>query len=103
MLSDKCELVSVLAAGRLSGGAELPPLGESCGSVGLEVLTSGEVAILVEVMGDRGVDVGKELKRLHPPEAKHGPFSSPERQGRVLDAVVLVPCRVLPGTRAKFP
>lgn len=50
MLSDKCELVSVLAAGRLSGGAELPPLGESGGSVGLEVLTTGEAAILVEVL-----------------------------------------------------
>lgn len=32
------------------GGAELPPLGESGGSVGFEVLTAGEAAILVEVV-----------------------------------------------------
>lgn len=80
VLSDKCELVSVFAARHLSGGAELPPLGESGGSVGLEVLTSGEAAILVEVVGDGGVDGGEELKRLHPPEAQHRPFSSPKRQ-----------------------
>ena len=64
----------------ISVGAERPPLGQSGGTVVLEVLTSGEAAILVEVVRDRGVDGGEELKSLHSPEAEHGPLSSPERQ-----------------------
>ena len=90
-------------AGQLSGRVELPPLGESGGSAGLEVLASGEAAVLVEVVGDGGVDGGEELKRLHPPEAEHRPLSSPERRVRVLDPVVRVPCRMLTLTRTEFP
>lgn len=83
VLSDQCELVSVFAAGQFLGRAELPPLGNSGGSAGLEVLASGEAAILVEVVevvGEGGVDVGEELKRLHSPEAEHCQLSLPELQ-----------------------
>lgn len=96
----------MFAAGQLSGGAELPPLGESRGSVLLIVRTSAailvEVVEVVEVVGDGGVDGGKELKRLHLPEAEHSTFLSPERQVQVLDPIVCVLRRMLSGARAEF-
>jgi len=45
---------------RASGRAEIAPLGEGGGAVGLEVLSAVEGALLIEVVEDRGVD-GSEL------------------------------------------
>lgn len=71
-----------------SGRAGLTSLGESGGSVILEVLAEGEGAILVEVVADGGVDGDQLLQRSHPSKPKHRPLSSQEKQVRVLDPVV---------------
>jgi len=65
---------------QISGAAVLTPLGESGGTVALDVLKTGEAAALDKVVGDSGVDGGEELKRLHPQKAEHRPLSSPKRQ-----------------------
>ena len=58
-------------AGRVSGGAKLTPLGKGGGSVELEDVPAGEVAFLVEVVVDGGVDSSEDLKTPHPPEPEH--------------------------------
>ena len=47
---------------------------------GLVCLSANEVAILIEVVVEGGVDGAELLQRLHLPEAEHRPFPSPERQ-----------------------
>lgn len=47
-----------------------------------------EVAFLVKVVVEVGMDRGKLLQRLHTPEPQHRSLSSPERQVTVLDPVV---------------
>ena len=53
--------------------AKTSPLGQSGGSVELEVVPQVEVAFLVEVVRDRGVAGGKRPQTSHAPEAKQGP------------------------------
>lgn len=60
VLSDQCEPVSVYRNWLMSGCTELTPLGESSGTVGLEILPAVEGAFLIEMVEDRGVD-GSEL------------------------------------------
>lgn len=60
--------------------AKAAPLGESGGTVQLEVVSGGEAAVLIEVVADEGVDGDEFLQTLHPPEPEHGPLASSERQ-----------------------
>ena len=62
---------------RLSRG-ELTPLGQGSGSVFLEDFTAVQVAVLVEVIVDRGVGGGEFLEGFYIPEPSHRSFSSPE-------------------------
>jgi hypothetical protein len=65
---------------RISGRADLTPLGESGGAVALEIIAAVEVAFLVEMVVDERVDGGEFLQTSHPPEAEHCALSSSERQ-----------------------
>ncbi len=58
---------------------ELTPLGQGNGSVFLEDFTAGTVALLVEVVVDRGMGGGEFLQGLYDPEFRHRSFSSSER------------------------
>jgi hypothetical protein len=64
---------------RISGCTELTPLGKSGGAVQLKIVSAVEVAFVVEVSMDRGMDGGEFLQTSHPPEAEHGALSSSER------------------------
>ena len=55
------------------------PLSERCCAVLLEDIAAVEMAILVEVVVDRGVDGREFLQGLYVPELRHCSFSSPER------------------------
>ncbi len=61
---------------RISGCAELTPLSQCGGAVELEIVPAVEVAFLVEMVMDGGMDGGEFLKTSHPSEAEHRPFSS---------------------------
>ena len=61
-------------------GTKTAPLSESGGTSSLEVRSAGETAFLVEVVRDRGMDGGEFLKTSHPPETKHRPLASSERE-----------------------
>ena len=63
---------------RLSHG-ELTPFGQSGRSVLLEEIPAVEVAILVEVVVDRGVNGGELLQSLDVPELRHRALSSSKR------------------------
>jgi hypothetical protein len=71
-----------------SGRAELTPLGKSSGTISLEVGSTDEVALLIEVVVDRGMGGGELLQATHPPEALHCPLSSSQRLMSIFDAVV---------------
>ncbi len=58
---------------------ELTPLGQGGGAVLLEDVAVVEVAVLVEVVVERGMDGSELLKGLHGPELRHRPLSSSER------------------------
>src|SRR5680860_577633 len=62
-----------------ASGCQLTPLGQRGGAVLLEDVASAEVAIVVKVIVDRGVDGGEFLKGLDVPEFRHCPFPSSER------------------------
>jgi hypothetical protein len=66
-------------AKRIASGCQLTPLGQRGEAVLLEDVASAEVAIVVKVMVDRGVDGGEFLQRLDVPEFRHCPFPSSER------------------------
>ena len=66
-------------AKRIASGCQLTPLGQRGGAVLLEDVASAEVAIVVEVVVDRGVRGGKFLQSLDVPELRHSTLSSPER------------------------
>lgn len=59
VLSDECEHVSAPLPRQASGRKETAPLGESSGTVQLEILSAVEGALLIEVVVDRGVDGGE--------------------------------------------
>ena len=63
---------------RLSRG-ELTPFSKRGSAVLLEDIAVVEVAVLVEVVVDRGMYGGKLLKSFYIPEERHCPLSSPER------------------------
>jgi hypothetical protein len=71
-----------------SGGTEFAPLGKSSGTISLEVGSTDEVALLIEVVVDRGMGGGKLLEAAHPPEALHRPLSSSQRLMSIFNAVV---------------
>ena len=73
---------------RISGCTELTPLGKSGGAVQLEIVSAVEVALVVEVIMDRGVNGGKFLQASHAPKTLHRLFSSSQWQMRVLGPVV---------------
>jgi hypothetical protein len=62
-----------------SGKAKLTPVGKSSGTISLEIGSTDEVALLIEVVVDRGMGGGELLQAAHPPEALHRPFSSSQR------------------------
>ena len=66
-------------AGLRRSGRQLTPLGQDGGAVLLEDVAAVEVAVLIEMIMDRGVDRGEFLKRLCTPEFRHRSLSSPER------------------------
>ncbi len=66
-------------AGLRRSGRQLTPLGQGGGTVLFEDVAVVEVAVVVEVIMDRGVDGGKFLQGLYVPEPRHRILSSPER------------------------
>ena len=64
---------------RIASGCQLTPLGQHGGAVLLEDVASAEVAIVVKVIVDRGVNGGEFLQGLDVPEFRHCPFPSSER------------------------
>ncbi len=84
---------------RLSRG-ELTPFSERGSAVLLEDIAAVEVAILVEMIMDRGVDGGEFLQGLYVPELCHRSFSSPERLVGILGSIVEPPTALLIGSIA---
>ena len=66
-------------ARRIASGCQVTPLGQRGEAVLLEDVAVVEVAIVVEVIVDRGVDGGEFLQGLDVPEFRHCPFPSSER------------------------
>ena len=66
-------------AKRIASGCQLTPLGQRGEAVLLEDVAAAEVAIVVKVIVDRGVDGGEFLQGLDVPEFRHCPFPSSER------------------------
>ena len=60
-------------------GHQFTPLGQGSCAVLLEDISAVEVAVLIEVIVDRGMDGDKLLKGLDAPELRHRPLSSSER------------------------
>ena len=56
----------------------MTPLGQCDGAIFLEDVTAVEMAVLIEMIMDRGMNGGKLLEGLHFPELRHRPFSSSE-------------------------
>jgi hypothetical protein len=63
---------------RISGRTELTPLVQSGGAVDLKIAPAVEVAFLVEVIVDGGVNGCEFLQTSHAPEAKHCAFTPSE-------------------------
>ncbi len=78
-LSDKLDRAAAVLSDWRSGRAELTPLGKSSDAISLEVGSADEVALLIEVVVDRGMGGGELLQAAHPPEALHCSFSSSQR------------------------
>ena len=72
----------------VSGCKELTPLGQSSGSVRLEIVPAVEGALRVKVVVDGGMESGEFLQRSHPAKAKHSAFPSSEWQIWILCRVV---------------
>ena len=79
-LSDKCEPVSEWPVTVALCRTELAPLGESGGTVELEIVSAVERALLVEMVADGGMNGGEFLQTSHAAKPLHGPFSSSKRQ-----------------------
>ncbi len=60
----------------VSGHAQPTPLGKSGGAVSLKVVAAVEVAFLVEVVMDGGMNGGEFLQTSHASETQHRSFSS---------------------------
>lgn len=79
---------------RLSG-RHLTPLSQGGGAVLLENVSAVEVAVVVEVIVDRGMGGGKFLQSLYVPELRHRAFSSSEWLMRNLGSIVAPPTAFL--------
>ena len=66
----------------------MTPLGQGGGSVLFESIAAVEMAVVVKMVVDRGVDGGEFLQGLDVSEPRHRPFPSSERLVRVLGPVV---------------
>ncbi len=86
---------------RLSRG-ELTPFSERGSAVLLEDIAAVEVAVLVEVVVDRGMDGGEFLQGLYVPELRRRSFSSPERLAGILGSIVEPPTALLIGSIADY-
>ena len=64
------------------------PLGQGGGSVLFENVAAVEMALVVEVVVDRGVDGGEFLQGLDVSEPRHRPFPTSKRMMRVFRPVV---------------
>ena len=78
------------------------PFSERCRSVLLEDIAAVEMAVLVEVVVDRGVDGREFLQGLYVPELRHCSFSSPERLVGILGSIVEPPTAHLTGSIADY-
>ena len=67
-----------------------------------ENVAAVEVAILVEVVVDRGMGGGEFLQGLYVPEPRHRSFSSSERLVRILGSIVEPPTALLIGSIADY-
>jgi hypothetical protein len=73
----------------------LTPLSQGGGAVLLENVSAVEVAVVVEVIVDRGMGGGKFLQGLYVPELRHRAFSSSEWLMRILGSIVAPPTAFL--------
>ena len=78
------------------------PFSERRRSVLLEDVAAVEVAVLIEVVVDRGVDGREFLQGLYVPELHHCSFSSPERLVGILGSIVEPPTAHLTGSIANY-
>ena len=81
---------------------ELTPFSERGSAVQFEDVAAVEMAVLVEVIVDRGVGGGKLLESLHVPELRHRSFSSSERLVGILSPIVEPPTALLIGSIADY-
>jgi hypothetical protein len=66
----------------------LAPLGESGGTVQLEIISAVARALLVEMDADGGMNGDEFLQTSHPAEPLHGSLSPSKRLVRILSPVV---------------
>ncbi len=69
----------------------------------LKDIAAVEVAVLVEVIVDRGMGGGEFLQGLYIPELRYRSFSSPERLVGILGSIVEPPTALLIGCRSSKP
>ena len=81
---------------------ELTPFSERGGAVLLEGIAAVEVAVLVEVIVDRGMGGGKFLQGLYISEIRHRSFSSSERLVGILGSIVEPPTALLIASIADY-
>ncbi len=81
---------------------ELTPFSERGGTVLLEGIAAVEVAVLVEVIVDRGMGGGKFLQGLYISEIRHRSFSSSERLVGILGSIVEPPTALLIASIADY-
>src|SRR5680860_1319171 len=83
-------------------GCKLTPFRECGSAVLLEDFAAVQVAVLVEVIVDRGMGSGKLLEGFHVPELRHSSFSSSERLVEIFCAIVEPPTTLLIGSIADY-
>ncbi len=86
---------------RLTRG-ELTPFSERGSAVLLGDRAAVEVAVVVEVVVDRGMGGGEFVQGLYVPELRHRSFSSPERLVGILGSIVEPPTALLIGSIADY-
>ncbi len=79
--SPKCPATSL-------SGRQLTPFGQCGRTVLLENIAAVEVAVVVEMIVDRGMGGGEFLQGLYVPELCHRTLSSPEWLVRILGPIV---------------
>ena len=67
---------------------EIAPFSERGSTVLLEDIAAVQVAVLVEMVMDRGMGSGEFLHGLYVPEPRHRSFSSSERLVGILGSIV---------------